>query len=369
MAEPKSKQTVSRRSFLKAAGIAAVATAAAPGYAPKAKGAQFSWRMVTSWPPNFPILQTGAERFADLVREMSGGALDIQVFAGGELVPPLGGFEAVSSGTVEAGNSASYYWAGIVPAAQFFTAVPFGFTFDQMMDWLHAGGGLELWEEIYEPFNLVPVPLITTSMQMGGWFNKEINSVDDLQGLKMRIPGLGGKVYEKAGVSVVLLPGSEIFTALQTGTIDAAEWVGPYHDYLFGFPQIAKYYYHPGWHEPGTTAELMVFKPAWDSLPKELQTIVREAAAETTLWSFAQFEVENARHLVRIAEEYPDVEVRRFPDEVLSTLRGYAREVFDELSEQDADFARVREAVESFAAEIDRWSNVSIESYLPAVQQ
>jgi len=340
---------VSRREFLRVTGVGALAGAGVlPLRATAAKGAQIQWTMVTSWPPNFPILQTGAERFARLVEELSEGALTVQVYAGGELVPPLGVFEAVSSGTVEAGSSAAYYWAGTVPAAQFFTAVPFGLPYDRMTAWLHAGGGLELWTEIYEPFNLVPYPLINTGVQAGGWFNREINSLDDLQGLKMRIPGLGGKVYERTGVSVVLLPGAEIFTALQTGTIDAAEWVGPYHDYLFGFPQIAKYYYHPGWHEPGAQAELIVNKAAWDALPKELQAVVKAAADAVTAWSYAEFDVKNAEYLAKIREEYPDVEVRTFPDEVLDEFFALTQAVFDEQADQDRDFARVYEAYLKF---------------------
>lgn len=360
------KSTVSRRQFIKTAGAGA-ALVALPVSQATAQGAQTNWTMVTSWPPNFPILQTGAERFANLVRTMSGGRLDIQVFAAGELVPALGGLDAVSSGTVQASQAASYYWAGTIPAAQFFTAVPFGFTFDQMMDFLFAGGGLELWESVYDPFGLVPIPLITTSMQMGGWFRKEINSVDDLQGLKMRIPGLGGRVMAKAGVNVQLLPGGEIFTALQTGTIDATEWVGPFHDRLLGFPQVAKFYYHPGWHEPGTTAEFMVSQEAWNAISPELQQIVRSAAADVTNWSFAQFEAENAKAIGEILTEFPDVQLRRFPDAVLARLRELTTVVFDEESTKDAEFARVREAVDKFSSDLNPWSEISIESYLPAI--
>ena len=363
----KQREAISRRSFLRTAGAGA-ALATLPVVQSKAQGAKFSWQMVTTWPPNFPILQTGAERFADVVREMSSGALDIQVFAGGELVPPLGGFDAVSSGSVQSGNSASYYWAGTVPAAQFFTAVPFGFTFDQMMDFIFGGGGLELWEEIYAPFDLLPIPLITTSMQMGGWFNKEINSTDDLKGLKMRIPGLGGAVMAEAGANVILLPGSEIFTALQTGTIDATEWVGPFHDLLLGFPQIAKFYYHPGWHEPGTTAEFMVNKTEWDKLPKDLQRIARAAAADVTNWSFTQFETENVKALREIQANFPDVQILRFPDTVLSELKRLTTVVFDKQSNANADFGRVREAVDKFSADLSEWSAVSVESYLPALE-
>jgi len=357
-----------RRSFIKTAAVLGVlplaascdnANNAVTQDGPQTTQAKTTWSMVTAWPPNFPILQTGVERFADRVATMSHGALEIEVHAGGELVPPLGVFDAVAQGSVQAGNGASYYWASQVPAAQFFTAIPFGFTFEEMMTWLHSGSGLELWEEIYAPFNVVPIPMLTTSYQMGGWFNRKIESARDLQGLKMRIAGLGGKVLAKAGTSVVLLPAAELFTALQTGTIDATEWVGPYHDVLLGFPQIAHYYYGPGWHEPGPVAELSVHKSDWDALPNELQQIVRAAAADTTLWSLEQFEYENGVALNSIAEEYPDVEILRFPDEVLNQLRVYADEVYDEESDRDVQFAQVRESVDAFRETMENWRDVS----------
>lgn len=364
----KQDKAVSRRTFLKTAGAGA-ALAALPVMQSKAQATTFSWRMVTSWGAGTPILQTGAERFADLVRERTNGDLDIEVFAGGELVPAASGeFDAVSSGTVQASNSASYYWAGQVPAAQFFTAVPFGFTFDQLQAFLLGGGGLELWEEVYDPFGLVPVPLITTSMQMGGWFNTKIESIDDLNGLKMRIPGLGGAVMAKAGVNTILLPGSEIFTALQTGTIDATEFVGPFIDKILGFAEVAKYYYHPGWHEPGVTAEFMMNKDAWNALPKDIQGIIRGSAADTTAWSFAQFEAENSKALIALQEEFPDMELVRFPDEVLAELRRLTDVVLDEQGDGDAVFTKVRDAVVKFADLVGGWSDVSIESYLPAIQ-
>ncbi|MBU0909135.1 MAG: twin-arginine translocation signal domain-containing protein, partial [Proteobacteria bacterium] len=221
-----------RRDFLKKAGAAALCTAGAATLktpAAWAKGEKFVWNMVTTWPPSMTVLQTGAQRFADRIKEMSEGRLQIQVYAGGELVPPMEVFEAVSGGTVQLGSGASYYWAGKVPAAQWFTSVPFGLNAQGMNAWL-GSGGLKLWEEIYEPFNLVPRPFGNTGMQMGGWFRKEINSVDDFKGLKMRIPGLGGKVVAKAGGTVVLKPAAEIFTSLERGVIDATEWVGPLHD-------------------------------------------------------------------------------------------------------------------------------------------
>ena len=247
-----------RREFLKKAGVgAAAAVAVASGIAPfvHAGPKKVKWKMVTTWPPKLPYLQTGAKRFAKRVEELSGGNFKIRVYAGGELVPPFQSFEAVSKGTVEAGSAAAYYWAGKEPATQWFAAVPFGLNAQGMAAWFWGGEGLKLWEEVYAEFGLVPRPAGNTGVQMGGWFNKKINSIADYKGLKMRIPGLGGKVVAKAGGTVVLTPGGEIFTNLERGVIDATEWVGPLHDQIMGFYKVAKYYYYPGWHEPGTTLE------------------------------------------------------------------------------------------------------------------
>jgi TRAP-type mannitol/chloroaromatic compound transport system substrate-binding protein len=226
---------MSRRKFIRnIAGAGAALTAgtiAAPANAAKKR---FMWKLVTTWPPNFPIFQEGVERFAKEVKKISDGRLTIQVFAGGQLVPPLQTFDAVSQGTVQMGHGAAYYWAGKVPAAQFFTAVPFGMNAQGMNAWFYGGGGLELWREVYKPFGLTPFPMGNTGVQMGGWFRKKIDKVGDLKGLKMRIPGLGGKVMAKAGVNPVLMAGGEIYTALERGALDATEWVGPYHDLRLG---------------------------------------------------------------------------------------------------------------------------------------
>lgn len=217
-----------------------------------AKVETIKWKMVTTWPKNFPGVGTGAEFLAKNINEMAGGRLEVKVYAAGELVPALEVFDAVSRGTAQMGHGASYYWKGKVPAAQFFTTVPFGLTPQEFNAWIYYGGGLALWEEIYEPFGLIPMPAGNPGAQMGGWFNKEINSLEDFKGLKMRMPGIGGEVLKKLGASPINLPGSEIFTALQSGTIDATEWVGPYNDLAFGLYKAAKYYYYPGWHEPGS---------------------------------------------------------------------------------------------------------------------
>ena len=232
---------------------------------------KFKWKMVTTWPPNFPVIGDGCLNLAEWINKMSAGRLEINVYGGGELVPPLQTFEAVSSGAVEMGHGASYYWAGIEPAFQFFTSVPFGMNAQQMNAWMDFGGGRELWEELYARFNIVPFSAGNTGVQMGGWFNRRIETMESWRGLKMRMPGLGGKIIERAGATAVLSPGSELYTNLERGVIDATEWIGPYHDYIMGFHDIAKYYYYPGWHEAGSVLECIVNKRDFDSLPEDLQ--------------------------------------------------------------------------------------------------
>ena len=321
----------------------------------------YHWKMVTTWPPNFPIFQEGVQRFADEVKTLSNGRLDIKVFAGGELVPPLQVFDAVSQGMVEMGHGAGYYWAGKLPAAQFFTAVPFGMNAQGMNAWLSAGG-LELWRELYKPHNLIPFPMGNTGVQMGGWFNKKIDSVADLKGLKMRIPGLGGKVFAKAGGTPVLMAGGEIYTALDRGTIDATEWVGPFHDERLGLYRAARYYYYPGWHEPGPVLELTVNAQAYAGLPPDLQKAIEVAAAETNQWMLDQFEARNMEALRRLTGEHK-VQVLPFPDDVLAELKRLTEVVLAEEAEKNADFRKVYDDYRAFMADHDEWSQLSEAAY------
>jgi TRAP-type mannitol/chloroaromatic compound transport system substrate-binding protein len=323
------------------------------------------WKMVTTWPPKVPVFQTGAEDFAERVKLMSRGRLIIKVYAGGELAPPLGVFDAVRSGTVEMGNSAAYYWSGKTPQAQFFTAVPYGFTAQQMNAWLYHGGGLKLWQEVYKPFDLVPFPMANTGVQMGGWFNKKIETPQDLDGLKMRIPGLGGKVMAKAGVNVVLLPAAELYTALERGVIDALEWVGPYHDLKLGFYRAAKYYYYPGWHEPGTVIELVVNRSAWEKLPADLKAIVRAAAAEANVKALAEFDAKNGEALVELINRYK-VNVVRYPDDVLKTLHKLGKETLHEVASENKEAKKVHDAFKNFAKKVEPWTAMSERAYMEA---
>ena len=334
--------------------------------APTSTQQVFKWRMVTTWPANFPVFQEGAERFAEDIKTMSGGRLSIQVFAGGQLIPPLQVFDAVSQGTVEMGHGAAYYWAGKIPAAQFFSSVPFGMTAKGMNAWFYSGGGLELWREVYAPFDLVPLPMGNTGVQMGGWFNKKIESLADLQGLKMRIPGLGGKVLAKAGGNPVLLAGAEVYTALERGTIDATEWVGPYHDLRLGLHRAADYYYYPGWHEPGTALELVISSKAWKLLPDDLRKMVEVAAAASSLWMYSQFETLNRDALIELREQH-GIEILEFPAEVLSALRQLTTEALEEEAAKDPLFAEVYQTYQRFRQDIEAWSAISDDSYQRAL--
>lgn len=331
-------------------------------------GKKYRWKMVTTWPPNFPIVGEGAEMFAEWVKDMSNGRLNIKVYGGGELVPALEAFDAVSSGTVEMSSGAAYYWAGKVPAAQFFASIPFGMNVQQMNTWLISGGGLELWREIYADFNVIPFLGGNTGVQMGGWFNREINSIEDLKGLKMRIPGLGGKVLEKAGGAAVLSPGSELYTNLERGVIDATEWIGPAHDYRMGFPKIAKYYYTPGWHELGTVLELGVNKQAFEALPKDLQVIIETAAMRLNLWTLTELEAQNAEYLQKIKSE-GKVEIRKFPDEVIEQLRKYTDEVIEEFVANDPLAKKVYDSFNSFRTKMRAWSDLTEKVYYSKIER
>ncbi|MDW3645773.1 MAG: TRAP transporter substrate-binding protein [Bacteroidia bacterium] len=328
---------------------------------------KYRWKMVTTWPPNFPVLGEAANYYADYVRKMSAGRINIRVYGGGELVPALEAFDAVSSGTVQMGSGGAYYWAGKSPAAQFFASIPFGMNAQQVTAWLMAGGGYELWKEVYAKFNVVPFMGGNTGVQMGGWFNKEINSIDDLKGLKMRIPGIAGKVLEKAGGAPVLVAGGEIYTSLERGVIDATEWIGPYHDYKMGFHKIAKYYYIPGWHEAGTQLEFFVNKSIYEDLPSDLQEILSIASMWAQAWVLAEFDAQNALYLDKLIKE-EDIEIRTFPKEVLQTLRSYTDEAVEELISKDPMSRKAYASYDAFRKRSAKWYEVTEKAYYNNIQ-
>lgn len=322
----------------------------------------YEWKMVTSWPKNFPGLGVAPELFAQQVGEMSGGRLTVKVFGAGELVPGLQVFDAVSQGTVQMGHSGAYYWKGKHPAAPFFATVPFGMNAQEMNAWLHYGGGLELWQEIYKPFGIIPMAGGNSGAQFAGWFNKEINSIDDLNGLKMRIPGLGGEVLKRAGGVPVNLAGGEVFTSLQSGAIDATEWVGPYNDLALGLHQAAKYYYTTAWHEPGTNLEFLINEKAFNELPKDLQAIVRVAARAVNQQTLDEYTARNQNALVTLKEKHK-VEVRQLPQSVVTELKRLTEEVMAEQAAANPDFARVAESYNNFLRDVKSYHRVSEQAY------
>jgi TRAP-type mannitol/chloroaromatic compound transport system substrate-binding protein len=313
---------------------------------------------VTTWPKNFPGLGMASEKLAKLVDTMSNGRLKIKVYGAGQVVPAFEVFDAVSRGTVQMGHGASYYWKGKIPSSVLFTTYPFGLNAQEMNSWLHNGGGLELWREVYEPFNLVPFAGGNSGVQMGGWYNREINSLDDLKGLKIRMPGLGGEVISRAGAEAINIPGNELYTALQTGVIDATEWVGPANDMAFGFHQIAKYYYYPGWHEPGSTLEFMANKQALAELPKDLRAILEVAMRSVNADMLDEYTATNNQALEALVNEH-GVEVRQFPPEVLAELKRISDEIMQEKVAEDEQFAKVFASVKAFEKQVQAYHKIS----------
>lgn len=357
---------IKRRDFLKTAGMGALAAGTVlTGTQAFAAKPEFKWKMVTTWPKNFPVLGTNANYLAKTIEEMSGGRIRIKVYGANELVPAFEAFDAVSRGTAQMGHGAAYYWKGKSEATQFFAAIPFGMTAQEINGWLYHGGGMALWEELYDRFNLIPTAIGNSGVQMAGWFRKEINSVDDLKGLKMRIPGLGGEVLKRAGGTPVSLPGGEIFTSLQSGAIDATEWVGPYNDMAFGLYKAAKNYYYPGWHEPGSTLETFINKDAFAELPKDLQAIVKHACKDANMDMISEFTAKNNVALDALVNKH-GVKLRPLPDDVLIKLHALSNEVVQEIVGKDAFSQKVYASYNGFQTQAKRWSDISEYAYMRA---
>ncbi len=351
-----------RREFIKNASVGAIATTGIAAPAIVRADTKIKWKMVTTWPKNFPVLGTGANELARLITQMSGGRIKVKVYGAGELIPAFEVFDAVSRGTAQMGHGAAYYWKGKIEEAQFFSTVPFGMNGQEMTSWLYYGGGLELWQETYAPFGVIPTAAGNTNVQMAGWFNKEINSTKDLKGLKMRIPGLGGEVLKRAGGIPVSLPGGELFTALKTGAIDATEWVGPYNDLAFGLYKAAKYYYYPGWHEPGTTLEAIINKKAYEALPKDLQSIVTNACKIVNQDISTEFTAKNKMALDTLVNKH-HVDVKRLPDDVLKKLKVLSHEVVQELADKNAAAKKIYASYNLFYKQVIAWHDISERIY------
>jgi TRAP-type mannitol/chloroaromatic compound transport system substrate-binding protein len=321
-----------RRNFLKNTAIGGAAVAASSVAAPAIAQKRTEMVIVASWGRDFPGLGISAQRLAQRITDMSGGRITTQYFAAGERVGAFDVFDAVASGNAQAYISAEYYWKGKHPGFGFFTSVPFGLTYAEMGAWIFHLGGQQLWDELSGGFGLKCLPCGNTGVQMGGWFRKEIDTVDDLKGLKMRIPGLGGDVMAKVGASPVSLPGGQIYENLVSGAIDATEWVGPYNDYFLKFYEAAKYYYYPGMHEPGGFVSMGMNKSWWEKLPKDLKGIVEAASIMEAEIMMSELNAKNAEYLDRLVKEH-GVQLREFSDEIYESFGSAAQEVFDEARE------------------------------------
>lgn len=322
-------------------------------------------KMVTTWPKDFPGLGAAAQRTADFITAMSGGAMRVKVYAAGELVGAFESFDAVSNGAAEFYHAAEYYWVGKSKAYPFFTAVPFGMTTSEIMAWTEFGGGQALWDELGAKFNIKPFAAGNTGHQLAGWFKREIRSLDDLNGLKIRMPGVGGEIMRRLGASAVAISGGEIYQALQSGAIDAAEWVGPWNDLAFGFYREAKYYYWPGIHEPGPQIGLGINLDFWNSLTAQEKAIIRGACFQANHLSVAEFAHFNAVALEELTGKH-GVQMRKLPDDVLAALGREAKNVLEEIAGSDELSGRIFDSYRKSLALSQSWGRISDEAYMAA---
>lgn len=354
-----------RRSFITKGGVAAAgagiaaSTLAAPAIAQSRK----EMTIVSTWPRDFPGLGVSAQRLAARITEVTDGAITTEYFAAGERVGAFDSFDEVASGNAQGYIAADYYWKGKHPAWAFYTAVPFGFTYTEMDAWIKYGGGQALWDEVAGEFGLKNFACGNTGVQMGGWFNKEIESPDDFKGLKMRIPGLGGDVLAKLGASPVSLPGGQIYENLVSGAVDATEWVGPYNDYFMKFYEAAKYYYWPGMHEPGTQLALGMNGEWWGSLTKTEQAIIEACCNEENARQMAETNANNGSYLSRLINDH-GVELREFNDDVYEAFGEAAEEVFESTRDHSDLAKKTYDAFAAFRADVGRWTALSDEGYV-----
>jgi TRAP-type mannitol/chloroaromatic compound transport system substrate-binding protein len=354
-----------RRRFFATAGGAAVATATIASASNVIAQPKVQWRMSTTWTPSLDVLQGAAQRLAKVVEETSGGRFRIEVFPGGQIMPPFECFDAASKGTIEAFMGPASYWMNKEPALEWFSTIPFGMNPEGMAAWYRQADGLKLWEETYATFNLVPRPGPANAPQMGGWFRKKINTIGDYKDLKMRIgTNLGGMVIAKAGSTAVLTPADAIFAALERGVIDACEWVGPHDDMKLGLHQTARYYYYPGWHEPGTTQGFGFNKKAYEALPVDLQRTLDHAVAAVQVYGLTDYHTKNAIALERLKTEFKGkVEILQFPALVLRELKKLAAEVVREQSEKTPLARKVHASFTKFQALVGPWDHVAEGAY------
>ncbi|BAT61163.1 alpha-keto acid-binding periplasmic protein TakP precursor [Variibacter gotjawalensis] len=345
-----------RREFLRTAGVTAAATTiAAPAIAQSMP--EIKWRMATSWPKSLDTLYGGAEHFCKRIAEMTDNKFQITPFAAGELVPGLQVLDAVQSGTVEAGNTALYYYWGKDPAMAFGTVVPFGLNTRQTLSWQLAGGGLDLINDMLKDYNCHAVMGGNTGAQMGGWFRKEVKSLDDLKGMKIRIAGLGGTILSRVGAVPQQVAASDIYPALEKGTIDAAEWVGPYDDEKLGFVKVAKYYYYPGWWEGNAQGHTLFNLAKWNELPKSYQHIVNSASHDLWTWVMAKYDIVNAPALKRLVNN--GAVLRAFPQDVMESCYKVTNELYAELSKNNKHFAKLHQSMIDYRGDSLAWNQVA----------
>ena len=359
---------VNRRKFLSGAALASAAVGTAACTVTPAELAEmtaqdpslpeFTWQMATSFPPIADIIVDMSFAFAEHVAAMTSGKFRIEPRLAGELAPPLEVMNVVEQGAVQCGLTASYYFIGKSPVNAFGTSLPFGLTARQNNAWFYEGGGLALLREFYaDRFGIIQFPGGTSGAQMGGWFNREIRSLDDIVGLKMRIPGLGGQVMDQLGATVQVLPGGEVFQALQSGAIDATDWIGPYDDLKMGFHQVARYYYYPAWWEPGAHAEFQVNLEAWNELPEEYQAAVELAALASNVVATARYDAKNAEALQELKTH--DIEILPFPDDFMQAAETASFAIYEAIAARDPDFNAIFRNWNAFRMSIQEWFGLS----------
>lgn len=355
--------SMDRRKFLKTAAAAGGIAAASTFPTPALASGNMEITMVATWGRDFPGLGTGAQRFASNLEKMTDGRMKVNYFAANERVKAFDSFDEVASGNAQIYHAADYYWKGKHPAWAYFTAVPFGLTYTEINAWIHFGGGQELWDELAAGYGLKCLPCGNTGVQMGGWFRKEINSVDDLKGLKMRIPGLGGDVMAKLGVSPISVPGGQIYENLISGAIDATEWVGPYNDYLMKFYEAAKYYYYPGMHEPGSMLSCGMNLEWWENLSAADQAVIKAAAGQENVLMISEYNANNGAYLEKLVTEQ-GVKLRRFSDDIYDSFAEASEEVFAEVKDHSDLAARVHASFAEARTSLGAWAKISDQAYV-----
>jgi TRAP-type mannitol/chloroaromatic compound transport system substrate-binding protein len=346
-----------RRDFLKVSAAGAAATAAVASPAIAQSSPEIKWRLTSSFPKSLDTIYGGAEQVAKYVAEMTDNKFQIQVFAAGEIVPGLQALDATSNGTVEMCHTVSYYYVGKDPTFAIFASVPFGLNARQQNSWLYQGGGNELANEFFKKSNVIGHPCGNTGTQMGGWFRKEIKTVADLSGLKFRIGGIAGQVLQKVGVVPQQLAGGDIYPALEKGTIDAAEWVGPYDDEKLGFAKVAKYYYYPGWWEGCGQAHNITNLAKWNTLPKAYQSAIQTASADSWNWTLAKYDAVNPPALKRLLAG--GALLRAFPQEVLEVCYKTATDHYADLSKSNPMFKKLYDSLVPFRGDSYLWQQVA----------